>query len=568
MSTATRNGQHHPAEDIVPPHDEDAELSLLGCLIIDPPLLDAVAKIVLVDDFYQPRCGRIFGELLAMARDRAPINGLTLKARLKDSRAMPGMVNEIDFFDIDDRTTNSENCLYYADQVTRKAQQRRAWMLGQSLTKLGADDYRASHDRDAWRAEIEAIPRLVFHDKTEGGIDHGWMSFADFMAQDVRQNYLVDGIVPEAQGGIISGRFKTLKTSIALDLFVSMATGVPFLGKFNVPAPVPCALMTSEAGAASIMAIARRIATAKGIDHRDGPHLTTLRAKMTDPRHLEALERDIERNGWKCVGIDPTYLAFAEVGSKASNVFEMGSALEPVTALIQRTGCSIILLNHNIKGRMKDVARFDPPDLAEISMSGFAEWMRFWLLLAQIQEWDEVTGQHWLWMRTGGSAGHAGLHGLHVTEGEHDVKGRRTAWQLELRDVNDTRREREDRTATSKAKQRERTEAEHERKLLDAINQCPNGETERQLSTLSGLNKGNLATALRSLLKAGRIEPCTVVKNGREWDGYGPKRHRDTPGQSPGQSGTVPPDEHSGTGQPLLEGCPGHHAHHASTEEP
>ncbi|HWB11566.1 MAG TPA: AAA family ATPase, partial [Pirellulales bacterium] len=311
-----------------------------------------------------------------------------------------------------------------------------------------------------------------------------------------------------------------LRLSIAMDLFISMATGTPFLGQFKVPKAVPCGLMTSESGAASIIAIARRITAAKGLDTSMGPDLTTLRARMTDDRHLDLMERNIEKYGWKCVGIDPTYLAFADVGDSASNVFKMGKALEPVTTLIQRTGCAIILLNHNIKGRAKDVGRFDPPDLAEISMSGFAEWMRFWILLAQTQDWDEETGQHCLWMRTGGSAGHAGLHGLHVTEGELDAKGRRTKWEAKLQHVNDTRRERENRKENNKAKQRERTEEDHVRKLRDAMNLCDGFESGRKLRRLSGLNPSNFGGAIRTLLKRGEVEQEEINKKGNPCDGY------------------------------------------------
>ena len=83
------------------------------------------------------------------------------------------------------------------------------------------------------------------------------------------------------------------------------------------------------------------------------------------------------------------------------------------------------------QGPFQRLVRFDPPDLAEVSMSGFMEWARFWCLLGQRQEWDEEAGQHWLWLRTGGSAGHAGLWHLDVTEGKRsDPGGRR--WESSI----------------------------------------------------------------------------------------------------------------------------------------
>jgi hypothetical protein len=402
------------------------------------------------------------------------------------------------------------------------------------------DTYEPVERPEYWQVFADQIMELAnVEDQTElaatttQGIDHGWMTCADFMSQDVKQDYLCRGVVPEAQGGIASGRFKTLKTLLMTDLFFSMSTGTSFLGRFICPAPVPCALMTAESGAAAIMAAVERISTAKGIDYRDGPHLSTFRPNMVDLRHLETLERDIDRHGWKCLALDPTYLMFAGAGDYAANVFKMGQTLEPITGIIRRTGCSIILVNHNTKGRMKEVGRFDPPDLAEISMSGFAEWMRFWLLLAQIQEWDEVTGQHWLWLRTGGSAGHAGLHGLHVTEGAHDANCRRTKWQIEVKDINDTRREKENRKANEKAKGRERTEEDHVRRLRDALNTCDDFESATKLKELTGLNPKNLATAIVTLIKRGEVEQSAIEKRGNACDGYRLKPHTEQPRTTP-----------------------------------
>lgn len=533
-----RNGK---AADL-PPFNLDAEQSVIGSILLEPALLDSIAQRLRPDDFHAVHCRRTFQELLAMRSARVPIDGLILRDRLHADGAA-NLVKASDLADIVDSVPSAANALHYADIVARRAEQRRLWYVAPRVKELASDHHRVMGDYGAWRQDLDGILGSVSASGATGDVDHGWMTFADFMAQDVRQNYLVNGIVPEAQGGVASGRFKTLKTTITTDLFISMASGSPFLGKFHVPAPVPCALMTSESGAASIMGIAKRIAAAKGIDYRDGPHLTTLRAKMTDPRHLEVIERDIERHGWRCVGIDPTYLCFGAVGDSASNVFKMGEALEPVTSLIQRTGCSIILVNHNIKGRAKDVGRFDPPDLGEISMSGFAEWMRFWLLLGPMREWDETTGRHWLWMRTGGSAGHAGLDALEVTEGEHDDRGRRTEWEVAVKTVGDTQQERATESDRRKAAQQERKEQEHARKLIDAMKVCAQFESARKLRDLAGLSAKDFGTAIRSLLKTDTVEQSSIEKRGQTCDGYRLKGKAGQAGQGGTESGTIPPSD-------------------------
>ena len=64
---------------------------------------------------------------------------------------------------------------------------------------------------------------------------------------------------------IIGGRSKTLKTSLAVDLAVSLGSGTPFLGRFDCHR-VAVAFWSGESGAATVRETAKRQAAARGID--------------------------------------------------------------------------------------------------------------------------------------------------------------------------------------------------------------------------------------------------------------------------------------------------------------
>lgn len=69
-----------------PPHDEAAEASVLGAVMLAERWLDALVVDVRLkpDDFYRPRHRLIFAAMLKMADESQPVDTLTLAARLAD----------------------------------------------------------------------------------------------------------------------------------------------------------------------------------------------------------------------------------------------------------------------------------------------------------------------------------------------------------------------------------------------------------------------------------------------------------------------------------------------------
>src|SRR5262245_42469508 len=88
---------------------------------------------------------------------------------------------------------------------------------------------------------------------------------AAFAAQTYEYNWLVRDIFVKNEPAVIGGPPKTLKTSTAVDLGLSLASGTPFLGKFEVPHRRRVAIFSGEQGAGELQRLARRICAAKGI---------------------------------------------------------------------------------------------------------------------------------------------------------------------------------------------------------------------------------------------------------------------------------------------------------------
>ncbi|MCY2987860.1 MAG: AAA family ATPase [Planctomycetota bacterium] len=140
--------------------------------------------------------------------------------------------------------------------------------------------------------------------------------------------------------------------------------------------------------------------------------------KLCRDDHLAAMGEVIRQRGIEVAVIDPLYLTLldARTAGQASNVFAMGPALAPLTALGQATGCTILLAHHFRKTGANDPD--EPASLEQLSQAGVAEWVRQWVLLERRSPY-QADGRHELYLRTGGSAGHAGLWALDAHKRQH-----------------------------------------------------------------------------------------------------------------------------------------------------
>ena len=216
--------------------------------------------------------------------------------------------------------------------------------------------------------------------------------------------------------------------------------------------------------------------------------------------------------------IDPLYLALLspETANSASNLFAMGAALAPLTALGQETGCTIILLHHYKKLGADDPS--NPCQLDDLAQSGAAEWCRQWLLLQRRLPYID-NGVHDLWLRAGGSAGHGATWAITVEEGLLDSDTMtRDQWKVTFY----SKSEMWNRAAQEKDQKRkqesDKKEVEYRDRIATALKSRP--ETINQLKILTGINPNNLTRLLRVMVRDGIIEEAKIQKHNGEFDGY------------------------------------------------
>jgi len=337
-----------------------------------------------------------------------------------------------------------------------------------------------------------------------------------FLAGDYRLEFLVPRVLVKGQPAVIGGPSKTLKTSLCVDLAVSMSTATSFLGAFPVHNRRRVAIASGESGEFTLKETCLRILRSKGLEpsHLNGwlkweftlPTFSDLSVMADFARRLADLAVEV-------VLIDPTYLALGDVDAKS--VFEMGRALRPVAEYLLSRGVTPILVHHS--NRLLPVG--EVMGLEHLSHAGLAEYARQWLLLNRREKY-KGNGEHDLWVSIGGSAGHGGIWSLRVEEGVLDESFGNRRWDLTLRTLDEIEGSTiEQREEARRETVRKKHQAEQAAVLLaiDAeVASGKTGATRRALRDRSGFGDPKIKEVVESLIEEGVIEEIEVTyKAGR-----------------------------------------------------
>lgn len=111
--------------DRIPPHNTEAELGVIGSILIDPSRLDEIAQIVTPDDFYTETARRVFSHLLAIQAEGKPVDVLLLLERIESSGDLENIGGEAEIARAASSVPLAHNAVYYARIVLDRAERRR-----------------------------------------------------------------------------------------------------------------------------------------------------------------------------------------------------------------------------------------------------------------------------------------------------------------------------------------------------------------------------------------------------------------------------------------------------------
>jgi replicative DNA helicase len=122
--------------DRVPPQNQEAEVSVLGSILLDKEAIVKVADILVPDDFYNDSYRIIFDEMLWLYEHHQPIDIITLQNRLKEKNELENIGGATLISQLANSVPSAAHVVNYAKIVSDKALLRRLISTAGDVTSM------------------------------------------------------------------------------------------------------------------------------------------------------------------------------------------------------------------------------------------------------------------------------------------------------------------------------------------------------------------------------------------------------------------------------------------------
>lgn len=124
----------------IPPQNLEAEMALLGSVMLRPETLFDINDIVSSDSFYSEKHRIIFDTMMELFTKRSPIDLLSVSSKLKEKGWLDQVGGNTYLTELVNVVPSSSNARYYAEIVQKKYMMRRLIEASDHISQIGYDE--------------------------------------------------------------------------------------------------------------------------------------------------------------------------------------------------------------------------------------------------------------------------------------------------------------------------------------------------------------------------------------------------------------------------------------------
>jgi len=395
--------------DRVPPHNADAERSLLGSILLDPRVLSEVVQLVhKPEQFYSESHGAIFKALLDTYEAHQSGDLVQLAEALRGRGVLDQVGGTEYLVDLAEAVPSAASAPHYARLVAESARLRRLIDAAGQILHDAYTEGQAAPD-SARRVVDEAEKRIFDIAQEEIGGDPETLS--DLLMAELERIGDADGKVitglgtgyddlDEKTSGLQEGEMLILaarpsmgKTALALNLTEQIAFGgkTPWSPQGNAK-PVPVGIFSLEMSRTSL--VQRLLSSRSGVDsHKmrtgsvsagEWEKLTEAAEALRDaPIHIDdtpgltilqlraRARRMAQRHGVKCIVIDYLQLLSSPGSARESRQNEVSEISRSIKALARELSVPVVCLSQLNRGA--EQREGNRPKMSDLRESGSIE---------------------------------------------------------------------------------------------------------------------------------------------------------------------------------------------------
>jgi replicative DNA helicase len=124
----------------IPPHNLEAEQSILGALFLDQEVMLKVGDVLRPEDFYKDSHRIIFETMVELFERHEPVDLLTVGNRLDEKGSLKNIGGRTALVELTNTVTTGAHAPHYAEIVSKKAALRRLLKAAGEISELGFDE--------------------------------------------------------------------------------------------------------------------------------------------------------------------------------------------------------------------------------------------------------------------------------------------------------------------------------------------------------------------------------------------------------------------------------------------